>query len=42
MLGVEIDPTEWKKGVYTIIWIAEITEAGSGVGLKKQCVVRFY
>lgn len=42
LLGVEIVPTEWKKGVYTVIWIAEIKEAGAGVGLQKQCIVRFY
>ncbi len=38
----EIVPEEWEPGVYTIVWIAEIKEAGGGVGLKKQCVVKFY
>jgi len=40
--GVQIDPTEWKKGVYTVVWMAEIKDAGAGVGLKKQCIVRLY
>ena len=40
--GVTIDPAEWKKGVYTIIWFAETKEATAGIGLKKQCIVRFY
>lgn len=38
----ELVPEEWKPGVYTVVWIAEIKEPGGGVGLKKQCVVRFY
>ena len=38
----ELIPGEWKPGVYTIVWIAEIEEVGGGVGLKKQCIVRFY
>jgi hypothetical protein len=40
--GVTIDPIEWKKGVYTIVWFAESKESAGGVGMKKQCIVRFY
>jgi hypothetical protein len=34
--------TDWKKGIYTIDIIAETKEVGSGMGLRKKCVAKFF
>ena len=34
--------TDWIKGIYTVDIIAEIKEVGSGMGLRRQCVAKYF